>query len=303
MLTESRNSCAEPRLGGGKTQIAKRLGEESENEFFGVAHRDLRTFIHGGPDPHRPIQFKRMVFEAELSQRPDPADGILARGARAIEQALDAVDAERLGGRAEIRVEIRKMMIETAGRDVEPAGKLREFTPDTPCSRNIRARIQSRRLRRASWLSVERNNMVTGSRVLLRPARPASRSSIAKMNVRSGRHPQLQCLGLSVRRGIADARRLWRPTAGRTAVVAVVAGDVVKIIDPQRAGAMRRVADDHGRLDGRGRVADDAWSSSPRPLWPAEDWDGRAAGFSHGRAVLSLGGQPAIFRVRILDWP
>jgi hypothetical protein len=61
----------------------------------------------------------------------------------------------------------------------------------------------------------------------------------------------------------------------------------MKIIDPQRAGATRRVADDHGRPDGRGRVAHDAWNSI-RPLWPAEDWDGRAAGFSHGRARIYL---------------
>jgi len=64
----------------------------------------------------------------------------------------------------------------------------------------------------------------------------------------------------------------------------VVAGDVMKIIDPQRAGATRRVADDHGRPDGRGRVADDAWSSI-RPFWPAEDWDGRAAGFLTGAQI------------------
>src|SRR4029077_12745809 len=93
---------------------------------------------------------------------------ILARGARAIEQALDAVDAERLGGRAEIRVEIRKMMIETAGRDVEPAGELREFDPGHAVfaqyllpRQDPVATAQAR-----TGFPLNGNNMVTGSRVL-----------------------------------------------------------------------------------------------------------------------------------------
>jgi hypothetical protein len=75
----------------------------------------------------RIVELKSMVLQAQLGEPTDPCQWV--RGARhgLVNQALDAVGAEILGYRAQIVLEIGKMMVEATGRHTEPGGEHRQL--------------------------------------------------------------------------------------------------------------------------------------------------------------------------------